>query len=100
VVEPFSRAYDRLVTEMHLPGGPLNGSAETLSPRELEILEMAARGLTNDQMAKNLRISVHGVKFHLGSIYRKLGVSNRTEAAVQFLMRGQTVAPPAEPEPL
>jgi DNA-binding CsgD family transcriptional regulator len=99
-VEPFSRAYDRLVTEMHLPGGPLNGSAETLSPRELEILEMAARGLTNDQMAKNLRISVHGVKFHLGSIYRKLGVSNRTEAAVQFLMRGQTVAPPAEPERL
>jgi DNA-binding CsgD family transcriptional regulator len=100
VVEPFSRAYDRLVTEMHLPGGPLNGSAETLSPRELEILEMAARGLTNDQMAKNLRISVHGVKFHLGSIYRKLGVSNRTEAAVQFLMRGQTVAPSAEPEGL
>lgn len=99
-MEPFSRAYDRLVTEMHLPGGPLNGSAETLSPRELEILEMAARCLTNDQMAKNLRISVHGVKFHLGSIYRKLGVSNRTEAAVQFLMRGQTAAPPAEPEPL
>jgi DNA-binding CsgD family transcriptional regulator len=99
-VEPFSRTYDRLVTEMHLPGGPLNGSAETLSPRELEILEMAARGLTNDQMAKNLRISVHGVKFHLGSIYRKLGVSNRTEAAVQFLMRGQTVAPSAEPEGL
>ena len=99
-MEPFSRAYDRLVTEMHLPGGPLNGSAETLSPRELEILEMAARGLTNDQMAKNLRISVHGVKFHLGSIYRKLGVSNRTEAAVQFLLRGQTVAPPAEPERL
>jgi len=100
VVEPFSRAYDRLVTETHLPGGPLNGSAETLSPRELEILEMAARGLTNDQMAKNLQISVHGVKFHLGSIYRKLGVSNRTEAAVQFLMRAQAVAPPAEPEPL
>jgi DNA-binding CsgD family transcriptional regulator len=100
VVEPISRTYDRLVTEMHLPGGPLNGSAETLSPRELEILEMAARGLTNDQMAKNLRISVHGVKFHLGSIYRKLGVSNRTEAAVQFLMRGQTVAPSAEPEGL
>lgn len=99
-MEPISRTYDRLVTEMHLPGGPLNGSAETLSPRELEILEMAARGLTNDQMAKNLRISVHGVKFHLGSIYRKLGVSNRTEAAVQFLMRGQTVAPSAEPEGL
>jgi DNA-binding CsgD family transcriptional regulator len=84
---------------MHLPGGPLNGFAETLSPRELEILEMAARGLTNDQMAKNLRISVHGVKFHLGSIYRKLGVSNRTEAAVQFLLRGHAV-PPAEPERL
>ena len=86
------------MTETNLSGGPSIGSAGTLSPRELEILEMAARGLTNDQMAENLRISVHGVKFHLGSIYRKLGVSNRTEAAVRFLLSGQTFAPPGEPE--
>jgi len=57
---------------------------------------MAARGLTNEQMANDLQISIHGVKFHLASIYRKLGVSNRTEAAVRFLVNGRT--PLAQPE--
>jgi len=46
---------------------------------------MAARGLTNAEIAAGLTISVHAIKFHLASIYRKLGVSNRTEAAVTFL---------------
>jgi ATP/maltotriose-dependent transcriptional regulator MalT len=56
-----------------------------LSRRELEVLEMAAQGLTNLQMANRLEVTVHAVKFHLASIYRKLGVSNRTEAAVTYL---------------
>jgi LuxR family maltose regulon positive regulatory protein len=56
-----------------------------LSRRELEVLEMAAQGLTNLQMANRLELTVHAVKFHLASIYRKLGVSNRTEAAVTYL---------------
>ena len=57
----------------------------TLSPRELEVLDMAALGLTNVQIGKSLHVSVHAVKFHLGAIYRKLGVANRTEAAVVYL---------------
>lgn len=56
-----------------------------LSPRELEVLEMASHGLTNLQIAGRLSVSVHAVKFHLAAIYRKLGVRNRTEAAVLFL---------------
>jgi DNA-binding CsgD family transcriptional regulator len=60
-------------------------SALTLSPRELEVLEMTALGLTNFEVGNRLDLSVHGVKFHLASIYRKLGVSNRTEAATMFL---------------
>lgn len=60
----------------------------TLSPRELEVLEMAARGLTNAQIAKRLFVTVHAVKFHLAGIYRKLGVGNRTEAAVMYLRAG------------
>ncbi len=56
-----------------------------LSPRELEVLGMTSEGLTNLEIAGRLRVTVHGVKFHLASIYRKLGVSNRTEAAVIFL---------------
>jgi DNA-binding NarL/FixJ family response regulator len=46
---------------------------------------MASTGLTNPQMAERLEVSVHAVKFHLASIYRKLGVANRTEAAVVYL---------------
>ena len=46
---------------------------------------MAARGLTNSQVGAHLNLSVHAVKFHLASIYRKLHVSNRTEAAVVYL---------------
>lgn len=56
-----------------------------LSPRELEVLEMASLGLTNWQIAARLHVTVHAVKFHLARIYRKLGVTNRTEAAVMFL---------------
>lgn len=46
---------------------------------------MAARGLTNRQIGVNLDVSVHAVKFHLASIYRKLNVANRTEAAGVYL---------------
>jgi DNA-binding CsgD family transcriptional regulator len=50
---------------------------------------MAATGLTNAQMANELEVTVHAVKFHLASIYRKLGVGNRTEAAILYI-RQQT----------
>jgi DNA-binding CsgD family transcriptional regulator len=56
-----------------------------LSPREAQVLEMASHGLTNAQMAVRLDVTVHAVKFHLASIYRKLEVANRTEAASIYL---------------
>jgi DNA-binding CsgD family transcriptional regulator len=59
-----------------------------LSPREVEVLEIASRGLTNGEIAGALGVSVHAVKFHLASVYRKLGVGNRTEAAVVYLQAG------------
>jgi DNA-binding CsgD family transcriptional regulator len=74
--------------------GP-NGS---LSRREREVLEMTALGLTNGQIAGRLGVTVHAVKFHLASIYRKLGVANRTEAAVLYL-RGEREDSPAVSEP-
>lgn len=58
---------------------------QSLSAREAEVLEMAARGLTNTQVAEQLCVTVHAVKFHLASIFRKLEVANRTEAAVLYL---------------
>ena len=46
---------------------------------------MAVLGLTNGEIARRLSVTPHAVKFHLSSIYRKLGVTNRTEAAVAYL---------------
>jgi DNA-binding CsgD family transcriptional regulator len=59
-----------------------------LSAREAQVLEMTSHGLTNPQMAARLDVTVHAIKFHLGSIYRKLGVANRTEATAIFVQRG------------
>lgn len=60
-----------------------------LTPREIEVLEMIAFGLTNAEAARRLHLSVHAIKFHLAAIYRRLGVNNRTEAAVTYLqLRG------------
>ena len=46
---------------------------------------MAALGLTNMQIASQLSVSTHAIKFHLAGVYRKLGVRNRTEAVVLFV---------------
>ena len=52
-----------------------------LTERELMIVRAVARGLSNEAVAKELWVAEQTVKFHLTNIYRKLGVSNRTEAA-------------------
>jgi LuxR family maltose regulon positive regulatory protein len=57
------------------------GLAEPLSSRELEVLDLIAAGLTNQQIAARLYVSVHTVKSHARNIYAKLGVSSRTQAA-------------------
>jgi DNA-binding NarL/FixJ family response regulator len=52
-----------------------------LSERETAVLEAVARGLSNREIGRELWISEQTVKFHLRNVYRKLGVSTRTEAA-------------------
>jgi DNA-binding CsgD family transcriptional regulator len=64
--------------------------ASILSDRELEVLTMTSSGLTNAEVADRLGVTVHVIKFHLASIYRKLGVANRTQAAV-WLLRDRRV---------
>jgi len=54
---------------------------DRLTPREQEILRLLADGLTNVQLARMLWVSEQTIKFHLSNIYRKLGVTNRTEAS-------------------
>lgn len=51
-----------------------------LTPRELEVLAAIDEGLTNKMIARRLDISLHTVKFHVESVFRKLGVRTRTEA--------------------
>lgn len=89
-----ARSYDHPVDIETDRGVPDAVHDRTLSHREHEVLTLAAAGLTNHEMAEQLHLSIHGIKFHLASIYRKLGVSNRTEAAVHFL---RASAPAAEP---
>jgi DNA-binding NarL/FixJ family response regulator len=54
---------------------------ELLTARELEILRLAAEGASNPELARRLWITEQTVKFHLTNVFRKLGVSSRTEAA-------------------
>jgi DNA-binding NarL/FixJ family response regulator len=61
---------------------------ESLTPRETQVLELLAEGLSNKAIAARLGISDQTVKFHVASIYGKLGASNRTEAVRRALRRG------------
>ena len=60
---------------------------DRLTEREREVLALLADGVPNAQIASRLRVSANTVKFHLGNVYRKLGVDNRTEAAAMYLRR-------------
>ena len=58
-----------------------------LSPRQQEILTSLTRGLTNDDIGKQLGISVPSVKTHLSALFSKLGVANRSEAVAIALRK-------------
>jgi DNA-binding NarL/FixJ family response regulator len=61
---------------------------ESLTRREIEVLELVAEGLSNKAVAARLRISDQTVKFHLTSISGKLGALNRTDAVGRAVRRG------------
>ena len=58
-----------------------------LSPREIEVLAALGNGLSNKAAARRLGISPHTVKFHIESLFRKLGASTRAEAVAKGLKR-------------
>lgn len=64
------------------------GESEELSPREREVLALIGRGMSNEQIARELFISPHTVKNHVSSIYRKLGVEDRAQAVLVALRLG------------
>jgi DNA-binding NarL/FixJ family response regulator len=61
---------------------------EQLTPRELAVLALVADGLGNREIGRELDISEHTVKFHLASIFGKLGAASRTEAVRRGLRLG------------
>lgn len=61
-----------------------DSSTDSLTARETEILELLEQGLTNQQIASRLSVTVHTVKNHVHSLLTKLGVGSRTEAVTVF----------------
>jgi DNA-binding NarL/FixJ family response regulator len=60
----------------------------TLSAREQEVLRLAAKGISNKQIASRLDLSIRTVHAHMSHIFAKLGVASRTEAVVRGLQNG------------
>ena len=91
-----------LLRKLRGTGSVDDRTAAALDPKHVitavagpQVLELASQGMTNPEIARRLELSVHAIKFHLASVYRKLGAANRTEAAVAWAltMNGQAAAP-------
>jgi DNA-binding NarL/FixJ family response regulator len=67
---------------------PAAAPAEALTPREREVLDLLARGLSNKEIGAALGISEHTAKFHVNAILEKLGAAGRTEAVVRAARLG------------
>ena len=75
---PLDPKAARELLSARAPGSPL----ESLSPREREVLVMVTEGLPNKMIARRLSISEKTVKAHLTSVFRQIGVTDRTQAAL------------------
>jgi two-component system, NarL family, response regulator LiaR len=85
------RAADALLDRIrreYVEPGPSSELAHDLSPRELEVLQLVARGLDNSEIASELSISPRTAKNHVSSILSKLEVPNRIQAATYAVRRG------------
>jgi DNA-binding NarL/FixJ family response regulator len=79
VINRFSRSEDKSGTRSGL---------DQITERELEVLGLAARGMSNRDIAHELSISVRTVQTHLSNIFNKVGVGSRTEAVMYGLRAG------------
>ena len=82
------------------PNGHRPASEARLTRRETEILELLAAGHSNREISKRLFLSEKTVKAHLATVFRKLGVNNRTQAAMMAVSMGLgPIMPPVVPRP-
>jgi DNA-binding NarL/FixJ family response regulator len=81
-------ALERLAAERALEEDNTAAPGIALTPRETEVLELLAAGASNKVIARQLKVSVHTVKFHVASLLRKLGADGRLEAVGVGLRTG------------
>lgn len=80
VVDRFAQPQERIY--------PVPAALDQLTERELEVLRLAATGMSNREIAQELIISVRTVQTHLTNVFNKMGVGSRTEAVVHALRKG------------
>lgn len=80
----------QVMKNMGFGRGRQNATTEQLTARELEVLRLAATGISNPQIAAQLQISVNTVKAHIKSILDKLNLENRTQLAAYATRKGLT----------
>jgi len=69
-------------------GEPQGSAPHRLTPREQQVLELLARGCANKEIAARLGIAERTVKFHMSTVFEKLGAGNRTEAVTRAVQAG------------
>jgi two-component system nitrate/nitrite response regulator NarL len=79
---------DALLPPLPRPLPAPQAQSEPLTPRELEVLQLVAQGLSNRRIAERLGISEHTAKFHVNAIVGKLGAQTRTDAAIRAARMG------------
>ena len=90
---PLEERVTRRLAELDASGpaaGPAPGRPSGLTEREVEVLRLIAKGRTNKEIAAELFISEKTVHHHVSSIFAKIGVGNRTEAAAFANRNGLT----------
>ncbi len=80
VVDRFAQPQEDLYT--------IHATLDALTERELEVIKLAAKGMSNREIAQELTISVRTVQTHLTNVFNKMGVGSRTEAVVHALRKG------------
>ena len=83
----------RLLRTLAQSPRPTTGDGETLTRREREVLELIAAGRSNKRIARELGIAEKTVKTHVGHVLAKLGVADRTQAALLAVQRGLAGGP-------
>lgn len=83
-----STVEQRILTQAVRPRKTVVNAAEHLTRRELEVLRLAAKGITNTAIAAELGVGPRTVKQHLANVYGKMHVASRTEAALKAMQNG------------